>query len=381
MGPIWRRSNFRSSEHSPSGQMRDESVVERVVRATNHLRCALLSGFTTYRDLGSEGMESHDARLRDCVNRGLVPGPRLFVATDALAGTGGYEARTENAAGGVRLPKISEACDGIADVRRAVRSRVAAGADVIKFYADYRRKTMRFPPAHAGDASSSIKFPPANPNPVVPLLSQDEMDEIVREAKLAELPVAAHAQSAKAALMAVHAGVTSVEHVSEATDELFREMRLRGCIFVPTLSVLQDLAGDDFPRIQRNAKKAFDAGVRLAVGGDTGAFPHGEGARELELLIEAGIPVEDVLEACTVGGWESCGGDQCGYRFGWFENGARADIIALDTDPREDKGALRKVGFVMKDGQVWKKDYIPVVMMNQLMRESSSSANNAWELL
>lgn len=94
----------------------------------------------------------------------------------------------------------------------------------------------------------------------------------------------------------------------------------------------------------------------LACGGDTGTYPHGENVREMELMIEVGIPVEDVLAAGTVGGWHSCGGDRCGRRFGTFEIGAAADIIALDSDPREDKDALRKVTFVMKDAQVWKRD-------------------------
>src|SRR6185436_11223972 len=104
--------------------MRDESIVERVVRATNHVRDALLSGYTTYRDLGSEAMESFDANLRDCINRGLIPGPRLFVATHALASTASYQVRTENAANGLRVPQASDVADGVDGVRQAVRRRV-----------------------------------------------------------------------------------------------------------------------------------------------------------------------------------------------------------------------------------------------------------------
>jgi len=103
-------------------------------------------------------------------------------------------------------------------------------------------------------------------------------------------------------------------------------------------------------------KLAYDLGVRFACGGDTGTYPHGQGAREMELMVQAGLPLEFVLESCTVGGWEACGGDLSGMRFGWFEKGARADIIALRTDPREDKKALRTVDFVMKDGAIWKRD-------------------------
>lgn len=347
--------------------MRDESIVERTVRATNHVREALLSGYTTYRDLGSEAMENFDANLRDCINRGLIPGPRLFVATHALASASGYEIRSENRQNGLQLPRSSDAADGPWDLRRAVRRRVGDGADVIKFYADYRRKAMRFPPLHppvpGGDAAAGIRFPPthAELNPAVPLFSQEEMIAIVEEARLANLPAVAHAGTVEGATMAVRAGVTSVEHINENADELWAEMAGAGTLYVPTLTILDlALSRPEFKKVQERVKKAFDMGVRLATGGDTGTFAHGEGVRELELLRDAGIPLEEVLEACFVGGWEACGKDACGYRFGFFERGARADIIALDTDPREDKKALRKVSFVMKDGEIYKQGGVPV---------------------
>lgn len=347
--------------------MRDESIVERTVRATNHVREALLSGYTTYRDLGSEAMENFDANLRDCINRGLIPGPRLFVATHALASASGYEIRSENRQNGLQLPRSSDAADGPWDVRRAVRRRVGDGADVIKFYADYRRKAMRFPPLYppvlGGDAGAGIRFPPthAELNPAVPLFSQEEMIAIVEEARLANLPAVAHAGTVEGATMAVRAGVTSVEHINENTDELWAEMAHAGTLYVPTLTIL-DLAlpRAEFKKVQERVKKAFDMGVRLATGGDTGTFAHGEGVRELELLRDAGIPLEEVLAACFVGGWEACGKEACGYRFGFFDKGARADIIALDTDPREDNKALRKVSFVMKDGEIYKQGGVPV---------------------
>lgn len=344
--------------------MRDESIVERTVRATNHVREALLSGYTTYRDLGTEAMENFDANLRDCINRGLIPGPRLFVATHPVASSGGYEIRSESRQSGLVLPKPSDAEDGPWGVRRAVRRRVGDGADLIKFYADYRRKIMRFPRLPGNDCPGmGIHFPPdyGEINPAVPLFTQEEMTAIVQEAKLANLPVAAHAGSLEGAIMAVKAGVTSVEHINVGSDELFKLMARKGVIYVPTLAVFQ-LEGtkEQHREAQAKTKRAFDLGVRLAAGGDTGTFAHGEGVRELELLIDAGVPLEDVLEACTVGGWETCGRELCGYRFGFFAPGARADIIALGADPREDKKALRKVNFVMKDGHVYKQDGVPV---------------------
>ncbi|KAK0655798.1 hypothetical protein B0T16DRAFT_397731 [Cercophora newfieldiana] len=346
-------------------QMRDESTVERTVRATNNARAALLAGYTTYRDLGTESLGNADANLRDCINRGLIPGPRLFVATEALASSGSYELRIENRLGGLlTVPRACDPADGISGVRAAVRRRIGDGADLIKFYADYRRKVLRFPTTLGARA---IRFPPARRNPAVPLYTQAEMDAIVEEAQLAELPVAAHAGETRAAIMAARAGVTTIEHIFEDTDgkleEMISEMRKRGTIWVPTLATAEKLPKEMFEGQKRAVKRAFEKGVRIAAGGDTGTFDHGRNAREMELLVEAGIPVEDVLEAGTVGGWEACGGDQCGFRFGWFEEGNRADVIALDADPRIDRKALRKVGFVMKDAEVWKRDGVAVGMV------------------
>ncbi|KAK1596874.1 amidohydrolase [Colletotrichum navitas] len=363
-------------EASSTVQMRDESIVERIVRATNHLRAALLSGYTTYRDLGTEGMRSFDANLRDCVNRGLLPGPRLFVATECLASTGSYEVRHENTL--AKLPRISDACDGPVGVRQAVRRRAADGADIIKFYADYRRRVMRFPPP-IQPPRDAIPFLPADPNPSVVMFNQEEMDAIVQEAKLGGLPVACHAGTAKGALMAVKAGVDTIEHCNEATDEVFWEMRRLGTIFVPTLAVLRN--SPDFADISKRVKRAHDLGVRLAAGGDTGAFPHGEGAVEMELMIRAGVPVADVLEACVIGGWESCGKDKSGFSFGSIEKGYRADIIALETDPRTDTGALRKVDFVMKDGKVWKKDGRPVGFLEEQAARPHQEEESDWVLI
>ena len=338
--------------------MRDESAVERIVRATNHARAALLAGYTTYRDLGTEALGSADASLRDCINRGIIPGPRLFVATDAVASSGSYEVRTESKANGLVVPKASDAGDGVDGVRAAVRRRVGEGADLIKFYADYRRKIMRFPPASAPGPGRSIQFPPSKPNPAVPLFTQEEMNAIVEEAKLAELPVAAHAGETRAALMAARAGVTTIEHVFEDSDnvgdELFEELVKGKSIWVPTLATAELLASSKiYEQVKTAVRDAHVAGARIAAGGDTGTFNHGLNVREIEILVEAGLSVEDALEAGTIVGWEACGKDLCGFRFGWFEKGNRADIIALDADPREDRKALRKVSFVMKDGQVW----------------------------
>jgi imidazolonepropionase-like amidohydrolase len=341
-------------------QMCDESLVERVIRATNHCRAALLAGYTTYRDLGSEGLKDADANVRDAINRGLIPGPRLFVATEALASSGGYAVRHENALGGTRMPLIADVADGVDGVRAAVRRRIGAGADVIKFYADYRKRTLRFPPA-PWPGAPPIQFPPTNRNPDHLLFTQQEMDTMVEEAKTADCPVAAHCMSSAAVIMAANAGVTSVEHGFEPTDEALHAMKRARTTYVPTLAVYELF----FPMDDalKRTKRAFEVGVKMACGGDTGAFDHGNNAREMELMLQAGVPVEEVLVSATLRGWEACGGDKCGRRFGSLEQGAAADIVALDADPREDVGALRKVSFVMKDGHVWKKDGIALGMI------------------
>ncbi|RDW84268.1 hypothetical protein BP6252_01858 [Coleophoma cylindrospora] len=344
-------------------QKRDESMAERVVRAVNHCKTALLAGYTTYRDLGSEGMQEADANMRDAIARGLTPGPRLFVATRVLASTGSYEPRTENSNGGHCLPAGGEAVDGIDEIRRAVRRRIAAGADIIKFFADYRRRIMRSPPAQQHPYIPSVLHPPREPNPDYMVFSDEEMKMIVSEAALARCPVAAHCCTLEGALAAIDAGVHTIEHVYFATDDMFRAMVKKNVVLVPTLAIAEKLHKARFPTILKQVKRAHELGVRLACGGDTGTFSHGDNVRELELMIEAGIPVVDVLEACTVGGWDACGGDLCGARFGWLEEGLQADLIAVDEDPIISAGALRKIGFVMKDAKIWKQDGKPLGMI------------------
>ncbi|KAK4949253.1 hypothetical protein LTR10_011869 [Elasticomyces elasticus] len=350
------------SEASSIAQMRDESMVERIIRATNHCRTALLAGYTTYRDLGTEGAYDADVHIRNAVNRGIIPGPRIYCVSEALASSGGYETRHENAIGGSQAPRISDPCDGPVGARAAVRRRLGAGADVIKFYADYRKRTLRFPaPFHAG--CPDILFPPpqeglqGNRNPNLLLFDQEEMNAIVTEAKAGHAPIAAHAMTAEAVTMAARAGVTTVEHGTFSLDssESLQALLHHGTILVPTLAVVEIAVSKAVLKdVLVQIKEFHDQGVKLACGGDTGAFAHGDNARELELFLEAGIPLEEVLYSATVMGWEACGGDLCGRKFGWIEEGVAADFVGLAADIRQDTGALRKVEFVMKDAKTWK---------------------------
>ncbi|KAJ1328251.1 amidohydrolase family protein [Microdochium nivale] len=340
-------------------QERDESLVERIVRATNHCRTALLSGYTTYRDLGSEGVRDVDIGLRDAVNRGIIPGPRLFVVSEALASSGSYAIRHESHLNGTQVPRISDPCDGVDGVRAAVRRRIGAGADVIKFYADYRRRAARFP-AQAWPGAPAVRFPPASlaeRSPSSPLFCQAEMDAIVDEARRARCPVAAHAQDSEAVIMAARAGVTSVEHGFARSDEAIAVMKRHGTIYVPTLSIIdqeRDTVGEAFwTDAVEQVRRAWEAGIPLAVGADTGAVAHGDNIREAEILhVDVGIPLADVLGALTLGGWHACGGDLCGRKFGRIAEGWAADLVAVQGDPRDDISALRKARFVIKDGEV-----------------------------
>ncbi|KAB5545909.1 isoaspartyl dipeptidase-like protein [Coniochaeta sp. 2T2.1] len=359
------------AETSSTHQMRDESLVERVVRATNHVRSALEAGYTTYRDLGTEGLRDADVHFRDAVNRGIIPGPRLFVATECIASSGGYEVRMENTLpGGIgaTAPRISDPADGVYGVRAAVRRRLGAGADVIKFYADYRKRALRFP-EDGWPGQCPVQFPPSGDllygdrNPNVLLFTQEEMDAMVDEAKRSHAPICAHAQSPEAVVMAARAGVTSIEHGAWPSEEALQAMKENDTIFVPTLSVFDLYLSDGSGEAARarkailgHTKAAFEKGIKIACGGDTGAFAHGDNARELELLVEAGVPVLDVLQGATLTGWESCGGDLCGRRFGFLGPGWAADIVAFEGDASEDVEVLRRPPvFVMKDGRVYKQ--------------------------
>ncbi|KAK4546545.1 hypothetical protein LTR36_001762 [Oleoguttula mirabilis] len=342
-------------------QMRDESLVERVIRATNHCRTALLAGYTTYRDLGTEGAFEADVHVRDAINRGIIPGPRIFCVSEALASSGGYETRHENRIGGVQVPRISDPCDGPVGVTAGVRRRLGAGADLIKFYADYRKRALRFPTSQ-WPGCPGVHFPPepaglqGERNPNLLLFNQEEMNAIVAEAKTARAPVAAHASTAEAVTMASKAGVTTIEHGFEPMEgtKAMQTMVDNGTIFVPTLAVVELYL--DVEPVLAQVKEAFKKGVKLACGGDTGAFAHGDNAREMELMLDAGVPLEEVLTAATLHGWEACGGDWCGRKFGWLEEGCAADLVGLAGDVRKDVSNLRKVEFVMKDAKVWKKD-------------------------
>lgn len=317
-------------------QVLRESLELRTIRAVVHARKTLEAGFTTLRDLGTEGAGFADVALRDAVAQGLIPGPRIFAATRALVagasyGPHGFDPRWP-------IPKGAQEADGVAGVRRAVREQVAAGADWIKVYADYRRS--------AGAPST-------------PTFSEEELRAAVDEATSAGLPVSAHASTPEGIRRAVEAGVATIEHGTEATPEVLRLMAERGVVLCPTLGAYDAIAryggwepGEPEPErlveARRMFRDALEAGVVIANGSDVGVFAHGDNARELELMVEYGMTPAQALAAATRAAAEVLDRDDLGV----IKEGATADLVVLDGDPLADISAVRKVRLVIKEGRV-----------------------------
>jgi len=330
------------NETTWNDQVLKESEAERVVRAVNHLRASLLAGITTMRDLGSEGAGYADVGLRDAIRKGLVPGPGLLVAGRALVATGSYGPKGFHER--VDVPLGAEPADGYDALVRAVREQIGNNVDFIKVYADYRW-------GPAGTAA--------------PTFTLRELETIVEITGSSGRPVVAHASTAEAMRRAVLAGVETIEHGDNGTPEVFRLMAERGVALCPTLA-----AGDAIeqyngwrkgvdPEPARIAAKrasfraALDAGVTICFGGDVGVFPHGDNARELEMLVDYGMSTRAALQSAT-----SINADlfHIGDRVGRVRAGLRADLIAVQGDPVADISAIRRLALVMKDGTIYRRD-------------------------
>jgi len=315
-------------------QVLREALELRTIRGVVAARETLEAGFTTLRDLGTEGAGFADVALRDAVAQGLIPGPRIYAVTRALVagasyGPHGFDPRWE-------VPKGAQEADGVAGVRRAVREQIAAGADWIKVYADYRR---------------------SDGAPSTPTFSQEELAALVDEAHTAGLPVAAHASTPEGIRRAVEAGVQTIEHGSGATPEVLALMAERGVVLCPTLAAYEAIAGyggwqpgepepERLVRARRMFADARAAGVVIANGSDVGVFDHGDNARELELMVEYGMSPSQALAAATRIAAEVLERDDLGV----IEEGATADLVALGADPLEDISAVRDVRQVIREG-------------------------------
>jgi imidazolonepropionase-like amidohydrolase len=307
----------------------------------------LLAGFTTARNVGAWGFT--DVALRDAINEGDIPGPRLLVSGMPLSITGGHFDNT-------LLPweyhaSFASVADGVDAVQRKVREEIKYGADLIKFMASGGVLTK-------GDDPQAAQY------------SLEEMKMIVSEAHRLGRKVAVHAHGTQAILWAVQAGADSIEHGSYLDDNAIAAMKQRGTYLVPTLYTgdfllenMQALNLADFlvakatevlPAAKKNAAHAMQSGVKVALGTDAGVFPHGLNAREFNSMVQAGLSRLGAIQAATVNAADLLG---WGDRVGTLEAGKWADLIAVDGDPLEDVRRLEVVKFVMKGGKVYKNEY------------------------
>ena len=323
------------NETSWDDQVLHESLSLRTARAVNHARATLLAGFTTERDLGTEGAGYADVGLKAAIDQGIIPGPRLLVATRAIVATGAYGPKGFEP--GVEVPQGAEEASGEGIVL-AVRRQIAAGADLIKLYADYRWRP--------GEESRAT-------------FTESELRAAIAAAHDAGRPVAVHASTAEGMRRAIAAGADSIEHGYGGTPAIFREMQKRGVVLCPTLAAGDAIArykgwngAPPLPASLELERKAFAdaraARVIICAGGDVGVFAHGDNVRELELMREFGMPALEVLAAATSVNARAFRVDD---EVGAIRAGLLADLVAVQGDPVSDIRALRQVRLVMKGGK------------------------------
>jgi imidazolonepropionase-like amidohydrolase len=317
-------------------QVAHEPLAMRIARATVSLRATLDAGFTTLRDLGTEGAGYADVGLKEAIARGVIPGPRLLATTRAIVATGTYAPKGYPAEW--HVPQGAEEADGN-DLIRVVRDQAGKGADWIKIYGDYG----------AGPRGE-----------IVPTFSQDEMNLIVATAKSLNRPVAVHASSAEGMRRAILAGAETIEHGDNGTADVFKLMAERHVALCPTVTASEasaEYAGwkkgsDPEPaRVRRkreSLKLAIDVGVTICNGSDVGVFTHGDNARELEILVSYGMKPLDALKSATSIDARVLHMDS---EIGRVANGLYADLVAVNGDPTADIAALRRIALVMKGGQ------------------------------
>ena len=320
-------------------QVLHEPLALRTARAVVHVRKTLMAGFTTERDLGTEGAGYADVGIKQAINQGIIPGPRMLVATKANVARGAYGPKGFEP--GVKIPQGAEEVSGADEMTKAARDQIAAGADVIKMYADYH-------------------YLPGEPSR--PTLTEEEMAAGVAVAHDAGRIAAAHATTAEGMRRAILAGVDTVEHGYGGTPEVFKMMHDRGTALCPTLGASeayaryfqgwngQEPAPESVQENRRSFQMAMKAGVSICMGGDVGVFAHGQNWLEMEAMQRAGMPAAQVMIAATSGNARIF---HLGDR-GQVKPGLLADLVAMPGDPTRDVSAAEHVNFVMKGGEVFR---------------------------
>ncbi len=319
-------------------QVLKESRAERTARAVNHAKATLMAGFTTVRDLGTEGAMYDDAGLKTAIEKGVIPGPRMIIATRAIVAKGTYGPNADNA--DVELIKGAEEVSGMESIAHAVRTQIGKGADFIKLYADYRYGINK---------------------EAVPTFTEAEIKGMVDIAGSSGRKTVAHASTAEGMRRAIMAGVSTIEHGDNGTAAIFRLMKEKGVALCPTLAagdaVLQyrgwkkgiDTEPDRIINKRKTFSLALDAGVTICMGGDVGVYTHGDNAREMEMMVDYGMKPIDVLRSATgVNAMVFGYGDTIGS----IKAGLLADIIAVEGDPSVDIKNIRKIKLVIKGGVI-----------------------------
>lgn len=326
------------NEVSWNDQVAHEGLALRAARAVNHLHSTLMAGFTTVRDLGTEGAGYADVELKQAVRQGIIPGPRVLASTRAIVATGAYGPK--GYAQEWRVPQGAEEADGVDSLIRTVRDQIGHGADWVKLYGDYGWGPL--PGSH-------------------PTFSQEEMTLAVSTARSAGVPVAVHTSTPEGMRRAIMAGAETIEHGNEGTPEIFKLMAEHHVALCPTLAASEAISqysgwkkgsGPEpagITRKRESFKAAMAAGVTILSGSDVGVFPHGDNAREIELMVDYGMSPVNALKAAT-----SVAGKVLHMDIGTVKSGMFADLIAVQGNPTTDISAIRNVKFVMKAGVTYK---------------------------
>ena len=323
----------------------NESVPERTIRATLAARDDLLAGFTAERDMGTEGAGSADTAVRDAINRGAIPGPRLRISGNAIDILGGHEdANTYNPDEHAQ-PNATYA-NNADELVTVIRAQAKLGADFAKIYETGKDRIAN------GEFSTPNQY------------SEDELRAAVRETARLGRKVAVHATGEPGAGMAARAGVASIDHAYQLSDATMKLMHERNIFAVPTFAVLEYFgehaatpeAGARYRAIQayhiEQFKRQLTAKVPIALGSDVGPFPHGTQAREFVLLVQNGMTALGAIQAGTVNGAALLGWEK---ELGHLAAGYYADIVAVPGDPLADISALQRVTFVMKNGTIYRQ--------------------------